>query len=280
VQRRIKRVGGHQACLWPGSARNKKRAVARLPCYKPRPMNREHFGWWSDRLQMHMPVVRYGHWGPAVLLFPTWASDHTEAERKGLIHAIAHHLDAGRVTVFSIDSINPHAWCNDQVPMPEKARRQAAYSGYVEEEVVPHIRDVLRDPGAKVVGAGASFGAFFAANGLFRRPDLFSGMIGMSGVYTLEHLLHGYSDDNVYFNNPSWYLPNLFDEGRLQALRGSHIHLITGQGQWEDPSQTLRFSGLLRDKGIGHRMDLWGHDVPHDWPSWHRMLDFALRERF
>ena len=23
-----------------------------------------------------------------------------------------------------------------------------------------------------------------------------------------------------------------------------------------------------REKGIRHELDLWGHDVPHDWPSW------------
>lgn len=228
---------------------------------------------------MHMPIVRYGNWGPAILLFPTWASDHTEAERKGLIAAIAPHIEAGRVTVFSIDSINPHAWCNDQVPMPEKARRQAAYSAYVEEEVVPYIRSVLQNPSARVMGAGASFGAFFAANGLLRRPDLFFGMIGMSGVYNLEHLLHGYSDDNAYFNNPSWYLPGMHDEWRLNAIRGAQIHLLTGQGQWEVPAQTTRFSDLLRQKGIDHRLDIWGHDVAHDWPSWQRMLELVLRER-
>ncbi len=242
-------------------------------------MHRETFGWWSERLQMHMPIVRYGHWGPAVLLFPTWAANHLEAEQKGLIGAVSHLLEAGRVTIFSIDSINPHAWCNDSVPMPEKARRQAAYSAYIEEEVVPHIRNVLQNPAARVLGAGASFGAFFAANGLLRRPDLFSGMLGMSGVYDLEHLLHGYSDDNVYFNNPSWYVPGLGDDARLAAIRSSPIHLITGQGQWEVPAQTLRFAEKLAGKGIGANVEVWGHDVAHDWPSWHRMLELGLRER-
>ena len=27
-------------------------------------------------------------------------------------------------------------------------------------------------------------------------------------------------------------------------------------------------TALLTDKGIKHELDLWGYDVPHDWPSW------------
>ena len=62
----------------------------------------------------------------------------------------------------------------------------------------------------RIATTGASFGAFHAANTLFRRPDLFDGLIGMSGFYDLEpDYLKGYSDDNCYFNNPAWYLRDL-----------------------------------------------------------------------
>ena len=33
-----------------------------------------------------------------------------------------------------------------------------------------------------------------------------------------------------------------------------------------------RSSGELAAKGIRHELDLWGHDVPHDWPSWRAQL--------
>ena len=29
-----------------------------------------------------------------------------------------------------------------------------------------------------------------------------------------------------------------------------------------------RFAALLAGKGIRQELDVWGHDVPHDWPSW------------
>lgn len=243
-------------------------------------MHREFNGWWSDRLQMDMPIVRYGHWGVPLLLFPTWQADFMEAEHKGLIGAITHLIDAGKVTVFSINSISPHAWCNDWVDLPEKARRQAAYSAYVEDEVVPHIRRVMDHSGARLIAAGASFGAFFAANALFRRPEAFYALIGMSGFYQLERLLHGYSDENVYFHSPEWFVPNLPEGPQLDLLRHhSRIHLLTGRGAWEFPEYTERFAQILRNKGIPHWLDVWGYDDPHEWVTWHRMLEVVLRER-
>src|SRR3954463_3273684 len=100
-------------------------------------MHRSIFGWTSPRLGIHMPIVRYGEWGPALLLFPTAQADFLENERFWLIKAIEPYILEGRIQVFSIDSINKYAWMNKKIPVPEQARRQALYSGYVEEEVVP-----------------------------------------------------------------------------------------------------------------------------------------------
>lgn len=244
-------------------------------------MHREVMSWHSHRTGMDMPIVRYGHWGPALLLIPTWQSDLFESEQKGLINAIAHHIDAGRLTVFSINTITPWSWCaGDDVPMHERARRSAAYSAYIDEEVVPHIRRVLQDDRARVAIGGASFGAFFASDALFRRPDLYHALIGMSGMYQLGNWLHGYSDENVYFHSPAWYVPRMPEGPVLHRIRtDTKIHLLSGRGEWEEPWETESFSAILRARGIPHWLDMWGHDVPHDWPTWHRMLDLVIGQR-
>ena len=243
-------------------------------------MHREFFNWWSDRLQMEMPLVRYGHWGPALLVFPTWQSDLMEAESKGLIGAIAQEIEAEKVSVWCVNSISPQAWCNDSVPMPEKARLQALYSGYIEEEVVPHIRRVMRDPAARLAATGASFGAFFAANAVFRRPDLFGALLGMSGFYSLEQVVHGFSNDEIYFNCPEWFVPALPEGPQLELLRNdTRIELYSGRGAHEAPQFTERFAGVLAAKGIPARADLWGHEWPHEWLTWKRMLQVGVRER-
>ena len=241
---------------------------------------RELFGWKSPRLDLEMPIVRYGNWGHALILFPTAQADFLENERFYLIKAIEPLIAAGRLQVFSIDSINRFSWMNREISIPEKARRQALYSGYVEDEVVPHIRRVLGDPSARIAVAGASFGAFHAANAFFRRPDLFDTLVGMSGLYDLRpDYLHEFMNDEAYYNNPASFLEHLSDHGILESLRHSTIHIVTGQGRWEHPESSRRFSRLLSSKAIAHNLDLWGHDVDHDWPWWRRMLPYYLGER-
>lgn len=242
---------------------------------------RHDFGWYSPRLGMDMPIVRYGNWGHPLLLLPTAQSDLYDCERFLLIRAIEHHIFAGRVTVFSIDSINAHAWMNDSVPVREKARRQALYSAYVEEEVVPHIRRSVEDDSARIGITGASFGAFHAANLFFRRPDQFDALVAMSGFYDLRPTYtEGLMNDDIYFNNPMSFVPNMPEGRALDLIRHhSQIHIVTGQGAYEAPHASKRFSTMLWDKGIWNNLDLWGHDMRHDWPTWHKMLDHYIAEK-
>ena len=234
-------------------------------------------GWHSPALGQPMPIVGYGTWGHPLLLFPTAAADFLENERFLLVKAIEHQIRDGRVRVFSINSINSQAWMDRGLPVAEQARRQMLYARYVEEEAAPYIRAACRTPDIRIATAGASFGAFHAANTLLRRPDLFDAVVAMSGFYDLgPDYLRGFSDDNSYYNNPLSYLPGL-DGDYLHLLRTAcKIHLLTGQGAYEAPDASRRLAALLTEKGIPHFLDVWGHDVDHDWPWWRKMLPYAI----
>jgi len=236
-------------------------------------------GWRSAALGIDMPIVSYGNAGRPLLLFPTAAADFLENERFFLIKAIEPAIVQGRVRVFSIESINRLAWMGRGLPVSEKARRQALYQRYIEDEVVPYVRSLCGSPDVRIATTGASFGCFHAANTMFRRPDLFDALIGMSGFYDLApDYFQGYSDDNCYFNNPMWFLEGL--EGDfLDLLRTrSRIVLVTGQGPYEAPRASIRFSELLHRKEIPHELDLWGFDVRHDWPAWRAMLPYWIEK--
>jgi esterase/lipase superfamily enzyme len=236
--------------------------------------------WRSPSLNRQMEIVTYGDYGFPLLLFPTAAADFLEYERFQLIDAIQDLIEAGRVKVFSINSINRDSWLNKQVHPHEKGIRQAQYNQYISREVVPFIWSSCRGR-VGIITAGASLGAFHCANQLFRRPDLFEGMIAMSGSYDIRGYYDGdYYDDNVYYNNPVDYLPNLGGHDLWLLQQKRHIHIVTGQGDYENPDASRRLAGILYNKGITYELDLWGYDMPHDWPTWRAMLRYYLSEKF
>ena len=49
-----------------------------------------------------------------------------------------------------------------------------------------------------------------------------------------------------------------------------------GHGPWELPETTRRLGELCREKGIALWVDLWGHDVSHDWPWWYKQTAYFV----
>lgn len=240
-------------------------------------MERRTTAWFSPNLSNEMPLVAYGHSGAPLLMFPTAAADYLEYERFHLIEAIRPFIDAGRIRAYSINSVNRYSLLNEQMPAPLKAELLTRYDRYLTEEVLPLIRRDCGDGDGRPLTTGASLGAFLSANAYLKHPDLYRGMIAMSGSYDIRPYLHGHYDDNVYFNNPVDYLSNLNDDFYLPILRqASAILIMSGQGAYEVPERSRALSDLLHVKGIPHMLDLWGHDVNHDWPWWRKMLPHAL----
>jgi esterase/lipase superfamily enzyme len=230
---------------------------------------------------MEMPLVAYGHAGRPLLMFPTAAADYLEYERFHLVDAIKHLIEAGRVRAYSINSVNRYSLLNDKSSPQWKAELLTRYDRYITDEVLPLIRNDMGGGDARPVTTGASLGAFLSANAYFRHPDLFRGVIAMSGSYDIRSYLKGYNDDNVYFNNPVDYLSNLNDGHYLPLLRRAEaIVIVTGQGAYEAPERSRHLSEILNSKGIPHALELWGHDVNHDWPWWRKMLPYYLDKLF
>ncbi len=227
-----------------------------------------------------MPVAAYGEQGFALLLVPTAAADYLEYERFQMMDCLAPFVEHGKVKIFSIDSINNESWLNNQMNPRDKAIRHQQWNSYVFNEVVPFIRNSSGQD-TLIITCGASFGALHSMNLFLKRPDIINGVIAMSGVYDLTEYTKGYFDDDVYFNSPMHYMPNLADHHFLEAIRKSrHIHILTGSGAYEDPSSSGKFARILYDKGIWYELDVWGQEWTHDWPTWRAMLPHYLGTKF
>jgi esterase/lipase superfamily enzyme len=222
-------------------------------------------------------VLAYGHYGRPLLVFPSELGKRWDWEDSGMIGALAPLIDDGRVKVYCADGADAWTWRADDVPLEERARRHGEYERWITDTVAPFIHD---DSGDDIIATGTSFGAYHAANFTLKRADLFPLAICMSGVYDVSVVGWGERGDAVYFNNPLAYVQHL-EGDHLGWLRSrASLVLVCGQGQWEDTTgaleSTKRFAGLLGEKGVPHELDLWGHDVPHDWPSWRAQIAHHL----
>jgi len=227
-----------------------------------------------------MPVAVYGHYGFALLMVPTAGADFLEYERFALIESLRPFIDGGKIKVYSINSINNDSWMNYGAHPMHKTYMHNQWNHYVFDEVIPFIKnDTSWD--TFVFSCGASFGALHSANLFFKRPDLFNGCIPMSGVYDLTEYTRGHYDDDVYFNSPMHYMPNLTDHHMLETIRQSnHIHLFSGSGEYEEPDSARRFAKILYDKGINYELDIWGQEWRHDWNTWRAVLPHYIGSRF
>jgi esterase/lipase superfamily enzyme len=226
-------------------------------------------------------LIAYGHYGRPVLVFPSEQGKAEDFENNGMIAGVADLIEAGRVKFYCVDSADGYSWSDRGVPTEERARRHGRYESWVIEQVLPWVSGDCGGA-AEFATLGCSLGAFHAANFALKRADLFPLALCFSGNYD-PSTWHAWGEQGSesYFNNPMSYVTNLQGD-HLDWLRGRvSLLLVVGQGAWEvDPTgalpSTRAFAQRLADKGIRHELDVWGYDIPHDWPSWRAQLAHHL----
>lgn len=232
-------------------------------------MHREYHKWLSPNLNREMELLVFGHAGMPLLVFPTSMGRFYDYEDRGMISAIAHKYDSGRIQAFCVDSVDAESWCNKEVDPPGRVQRHMQYERYIVTEVMPFIRQ--RSGLQRVAVTGCSFGGYHAVNFTLRHPDLVHNCVSMGASFDVRTFLDGYWDRDVYFHNPVEYIPNLEDEWYLNLYReGLRLVLATGENDL-CLEENLRMSGILNKKGIPHYLDVWGNGAGHDWPWWQQM---------
>ena len=235
---------------------------------------------WAPSIGAEGSLLSYGHAGTPVLMFPADAGSAGDAEKNGMVEAVAGLIEGGWVTLYCVDSYDEQSWVNRTIPMEERARRHAAYVSWIVEDVVPWIHE---DCGGlpPIATVGASMGAFHAVNFALKHAHVFPRALALSGNYDPDSW-HGWGEqgEQLYFNNPTAYVRNLDGEHLEWLRRQVRLVLVCGQGMWEDTTgaeaSTRALAGLLAEKGVPHELDVWGHDVAHDWPWWRRQLAHHL----
>lgn len=191
-----------------------------------------------------------------------------------VIDALGELIEAGRIKVYSCDSVAGYAMVRGDGDPHFRAAMVNGFHGFVREEMIPAIWTDCRSP-AEVVVCGASIGAFNALAMLCRFPDVVSQAIGMSGTYDIQTFVGPGAGDALFFSTPLYFLPGL-QGPTLECLQRRFAILASGEGRWESIEHSWNLAEVMAAKGIPNRVDSWGPQYDHDWPTWREMLPHYL----
>ncbi len=235
--------------------------------------------WHSERLQREVTLVRWGNFGRPVLLFPTAGGDAEEIERFLLIDALAGLIDAGKIKIYSCDSAAGRALLAGEGSARHQMWLQNQFHQYLRHEVVPAIRTDCQAQEIEIWAAGSSIGAFHSVAMVCRFPDVFTRACAMSGTYDLRRFYNSGGDfsEDFWASSSVHFVPTLSGL-HLDVLRTRFILIASGEGRAEDIGESWNMANVLGRQGIPNRVDSWGPDWHHDWPTWRRMLPGYLDE--
>ncbi len=245
-------------------------------------METQYFKHYSPSLGRDMECKVYGHAGRPMLFIPCQDGRFFDFEGTGLAQDFAPWIETGRLMVFAIDTIDKETWSDTFGDAYWRIRRHEQWIDYITNEVVPFARNMANERNGwsgypNLMVFGCSLGATHAVNLYLRRPDLFDGLLALSGIYTSEYGFGSYMDEVVYRNSPVHYMANMPADhpfvGQFNQKKGI---ICVGQGDWERPETTFELKRIFEEKGIGIWVDVWGHDVFHDWPWWHKQVAYFM----
>lgn len=238
---------------------------------------------YSWQLGRDMEFKIYGHAGKVMLYIPCQNGRFFDFENFKMLDKMRPWIEAGRLQVFSVDTLDSETWSNQWGDCRRRIERHEQWINYLVQEIVPQMmaraRERNQEENPKCMTFGTSLGAMHAANLFFRFPDIFDMGLALSGVYDAHFAFGDYMDDLVYLNSPVDSLKNMpWDHPYMELYRRSRMIICVGQGAWEDELLigTRKLDAVLKEKQIPVWVDFWGYDVCHDWDWWYRQVDYYL----
>ena len=241
-------------------------------------MNRETVTAHSKNLGKDMSIRVYGESGWPIIAFPIQDAMSDSYEQFGMVDAMKDYLEGGKVQLFVLDSVDAEGWSDRGGDNVLRVKVIEAFYNYVCEEVVPFVHE-RNGSDLRPLTMGCSLGATHALVAFLRRPDLFQGVIALSGGYDAQFFFGDWMNTTLYFNSPVHFLPNTpQDHPYISLYNRREIVLCCGQGAWEE--EGLRTEHIVDDAfralGVNAWCDYWGTDVDHDWPWWQKQVQYFL----
>ena len=243
-------------------------------------MQYEEVSWYSERLHREMHIKIYGHYGYPVIAFPCQDKQSDDFANNGMINASSDLIESGRMKLYCLDSNDDETVSFEGWDKGHAGYMLEQYHQYLINEVLPFIYD--RQQGyCYPYLVGMSMGASHASNNFFRRPELFSGFIALSGEFNIARFFDGYMDENIYNNSPINYLSNMNnDHPYIDIYNQKTMIVCVGEGAYEFlvRDSNIRLSEIAYEKNIHIDFNFWDENSVHDWSSWLYQLPYFLNK--
>ena len=245
-------------------------------------MRRRHELIYSEAMGRRMNVWCFGHWGAPLLVFPSAAGFAHEWDAQGMVETLAPLIYGGKIKLYCPESNVSQAWTKKDEHPAIRVKSHLAYETFIMEDLVPAIYKDCNSESLPIAVSGASLGAFYAANFALKHPKTFNYALCLSGRYQATNFTKGYTNADIYFNDPIAYVPGMDGEVLEDVQKNTHLTLVCGQGAYEEGciEETQALADILEHKDIPCHRHIWGHDVSHDWTWWRRQAWFHLSRRF
>jgi len=242
---------------------------------------------WSAALDREMEFKVYGRGGVPVLALPARGGRFYDWENNAMPDAAARLLNEEKIQLFCADSIDGESLLAERAAPRRRAEMQEKYFLYLTQELTARIlalnatapagtkTPAEKPAGKKIWCVGVDAGAYQAVNCRLRRPEVFAGAIGLSGLYdAASRFFSGERDGLTLRNSPMSALreEEIYDKKQLAAAEENALLLCAGQGGYEGEAlaDTQALHHELQAQGIPAHVELWGRDASHDWYWWGR----------
>ncbi len=221
----------------------------------------------SEVVDADYDVVVYGDGGAPVIVFPEGDGTATSWENGGMTDALSELVDAGKAQLFCVDSADAGSWYAVELDPEYRLDNLKGYLRFVEEELLPFVAKTSGTDAAPIL-AGAGLGALNATLEVLRRPQIFGGLLALSGTYDVRAFVGVDPSAEWLAMSPVDLAAGLSDEGR-DVLAQLPLAFVSGQDGSETGIESQRaLDTLFAEAKIPATFEYWGYDVSHDWYWW------------
>lgn len=228
----------------------------------------EDFTVHSDAMNRDFDVEVYGAGGAPLIVLPEGNGSCSSWNDHGMVETLSDRIDDGTIQLFCVDSADPSGWYFAEGAARYRKKAALSYIKFLCQEFVPFVR--MKNQGLPIL-AGAGIGALNAAIAMLQHPELFGGLLAMSGTYDARSIV-GESFDDVWEQLSPVDIAQHLTAAQKKSLDPRHLAFVSGQNVSEDGVKTQHaLEAIFADQGIDATFEYWGEDVTHSWMWWQEM---------